>query len=247
MVVGVLKRALRTVARASGYDIVRFVPSLHPLARRRAMLAGYGVSVVLDVGANVGQYGVELRGLGYRGRIVSFEPLLPAFHELSLRAGRDPRWSVFNEALGASEGKTNINVAGNSFSSSMLDMLASHLRAAPESRYVGKQPVTVTTLDAEFEDLCSSEDEVWLKIDTQGFEERVIAGAQSSLHRINTIQLEMSLMPLYKHETLFEGLHGLLCKLGYRLVSLEPGFVDAANGHLLQVDGIYHRDTLEGL
>jgi len=54
-----------------------------------------------------------------------------------------------------------------------------------------------------FDDLCSNGDEIYLKIDTQGFELRVQKGADRSLSRIRTIQLEMPLTDLYKGEATF--------------------------------------------
>lgn len=85
------------------------------------------------------------------------------------------------------------------------------------------------------------EDNVYLKIDTQGFESRVIKGAERSLLQISTIQLEMSLIPLYQDELLFSDLHSILSKKGYSMVSIEQGIVDKNSGQLLQVDAVYHR------
>lgn len=96
-------------------------------------------------------------------------------------------------------------------------------------------------LDSVIDSYCSVQNNVYLKIDTQGFEHKVIKGAEKSLDRICMIQLEMSLIPLYDGQVLFDDLHSLLTGKGYRLVSLEHGFADKESGHLLQVDGIYHR------
>jgi hypothetical protein len=82
---------------------------------------------------------------------------------------------------------------------------------------------------------------VYLKIDTQGFESKVIAGAEQVLSRIDTIQLEMSLVPLYEGELLFDEMCRLMMNKGYSLVSAEAGFSDETSGQLLQMDGIFHR------
>jgi hypothetical protein len=99
------------------------------------------------------------------------------------------------------------------------------------------------TLDAVFAELCASAKSIYLKIDTQGYEDKVLRGAQASLARIDTIQVEMSLVPLYKDELLFADMCTLLGAKGYTLVSLEGVFSDPVTGHLLQVDGIFHRST----
>jgi len=197
--------------------------------------------LVLDVGANTGQFASELRSIGYGGRIVSFEPVASVFEELCRNASGDSHWDTINCALGDSNCNMEINLAGNSYSSSILDMLPSHVESAPESAYKGKEQIDVKTLDTLFGDIGAEGRKIWLKIDTQGFEKRVLDGAARSLEFINALQLEMSLVPLYDGELLYTGMIELLDSKGYELVAIEPGFSDAASGRLLQFDGIFFR------
>jgi FkbM family methyltransferase len=235
------KQKVRRWLKTMGYDVIRFAPHTHPLARRKSLLQNYGITIVLDVGANSGQYGRELRELGYKGQIISFEPMRSPYESLKVNAESDARWRTFNFALGDKECDATINIAGNSYSSSMLEMLPSHLDSAPESKYVGAEQIQVKTLDSLFSSLCSKRETVLLKSDTQGFEMNVLKGAENSLPFIDTIQLEMSLVPLYEGELLIDRLLPLLYGKGYRAVSLEPGFADRETGQLLQVDAILHR------
>ena len=228
-----------------GYDFRHFTPKLHPLARRKRILEAHQIDCVLDVGANDGSYGLELRDLNYSGRIVSFEPLTDAFTVLSARAERDPKWIAEHYALGDKPGEKTINIAKNSWSSSLLDMLPAHTQFAPQSKYIGNEKITVTTLDSVFPRLVQGK-HVYLKIDTQGFEEQVLRGAEKSLVSIDTVQVEMSLIPLYRSQMLFMDMMGLMGDYGYALVALEPGFCDSKTGHVLQVDGIFHRANLNG-
>jgi FkbM family methyltransferase len=237
-----LKHELRRLLWKLGYDLSRFDPQDSALARRRQLLRSYGIDTVLDVGANLGQFAMQLRhDLGFAGKIVSFEPLSSAFRFLEATARVDPRWRVINCALGDTEATLEINVAENSYSSSFLDILPMHLDAAPESKYTQRESTTVKTLDSMIDDVCSTSDNVYLKIDTQGFESNVIRGAEKSLPRIGTIQLEMSLVPLYRGGVLFADMHRVLNDKHYDLVSIEPGFADRKSGRMLQVEGIYHR------
>jgi FkbM family methyltransferase len=200
------------------------------------------IDVVLDVGANAGQFAHHLRrDLAFKGRIYSFEPLSVPFRRLQSRAAQDPDWHAFNFALGDVKGIATINVAANSESSSLLEMLPSHVEAAPQSKFVGTEDVDVRTLDAIFDDLCQPGEGVYLKIDTQGFEGRVLQGADRSLPKIDTLQVEMSLTPLYSNELTFGELYQLLLGKGYAMVGLEPGFTNPQTGRLLQVDAIFHR------
>lgn len=202
----------------------------------------YNIDTVLDIGANSGQFMQQLRGdLGYTNRIISFEPLSSAFELLKANAERDPNCEVFNIALGDTDERREINIAGNSYSSSLLDMLPSHLKSAPESRYIGREIIEVKRLDSIFDSLCKSTNRVYMKIDTQGYESKVLKGAEKSLMQIDTVQMEMSLVPLYEGELLFNEMCMLMSEKGYSLVAIETGFSDQDSGQLLQVDGIFHR------
>lgn len=228
--------------RRFGWDLVPFNSSQHPLPRRCRLIESCGVDMVLDIGANAGQFGRELRGSGYRGRIVSFEPLTEAFQRLQAAARGDQAWRVINLALGDSPGIQKIHVAANSESSSLLRMLPLHLDAAPYSRYTGEESVQVETLDAKFDDVCAGARRIYMKVDTQGYESQVLRGAERSLELIDTIQIEMSLAPLYAGQMLFDDLYAELTGRGFGLVGLENNFGDPRTGHLLQVDGIFHRE-----
>ena len=237
-----IRQGIRATLRRFGYDVVRWPTLPEPLARRRRLIESCAIDRVLDVGANTGQYAEELRtALGYSRPIVSFEPMRAAFHALEAKARADPCWQAFNVALGAENGTRTINVAANSWSSSLLPMLPAHASAAPESRYVGAEEIAIRTLDSLFDRLCRPGERVLLKIDTQGFEHEVLAGADQSLARIDAVQIEMSLVPLYAGQALFPDLKTLLERRGFALLAVEPGFADPRSGELLQVDGIFHR------
>lgn len=236
-----LKKLIHKIAREAGFDIIRYKPKTHPLARRKKILDTYNIDLLLDVGANIGQYGEEMREIGYAGRLVSFEPMSKAFGVLKEKAQYDSLWEVHNFGLGDREETASINIAGNSFSSSMLNMLPSHLKSAPASEYVDQETIQVKVLDDILPGLVTDAKHIYLKIDTQGFEENVLKGAENSLASIDTLQVEMSLVPLYENGLLFDQLYKLLYDRGYRLLALEPGFTDLDTGQLLQADGIFHR------
>lgn len=225
-----------------GYDVCAFDPKSHPLARQKEIFQSYAIDVVLDVGANTGQFASYVRhSIGFKGTIVSFEPLRSAFEVLKSIAADDNRWQVLNFGLGDSAKVARINIAANSVSSSLLKMLPNHTDAAPESRYVGTESVQIKTLDSILDTLCSKNASIFLKLDTQGFESRVLRGAKRCLPRIDTIQLEMSLVPLYKGEIPFHRMYEFLRGKGYELVSIEPVYFGEIPGQILQVDGVFHR------
>ncbi|MFD9702546.1 FkbM family methyltransferase [Lentzea sp. NPDC059081] len=229
----------RTAARA-GFEVTR-----DPFARRLARLCEQaGVRTVLDVGANSGQYAKLIRTGGYQGRIISCEPLAEPCGRLRAAARPDPRWHVVRTALGRERGTVTVHVAGNSYSSSVLDMLPSHADAAPESVYVGAEEAPLTTVDDLLDDVTAAS--TLLKIDVQGYEGEVLAGASRSLRRIVAVQLELSLVPLYTGQPLMGELVELLSGEGFGLWSIEPGFRDTRTGRMLQCDGIFVRRGLVG-
>lgn len=229
-----IQKSAQRIANRFGIRLSRYTP------RWPQMLVQRGVDLVVDAGANVGQYAQALRAGGYTDRILSIEPLSTAFEELDRRTQADRNWSAVNVAVGSEPGMTEINIAGNSVSSSILPMLDAHSESAPKSKYVGLEHVNVTTVDELLEGMDARAP--FLKIDTQGFETAVLLGASASLKsRLIGVQLEMSLVPLYGGQELFDSLLHRLLDAEFELWSLEPGFADRRTGRLLQVDGIFFR------
>jgi len=81
-------------------------------------------------------------------------------------------------ALGASSGSIEMNVSANSVSSSPLEMLGAHLKAAPDSRYIRKESVPLRRLDEEATPYLKGSSSSFLKIDAQGFDLEVLEGAK---------------------------------------------------------------------
>lgn len=203
-------------------------------------LESRGIDTMLDVGANVGQFASMTRRAGFGGRIVSVEPLSGAFGELRGRADRDPDWRVLHAAVGREAGTTTINVSANSFSSSLLDMTDAHLSSAPGSEYISSETVTLTTVADLVEEHSLVPERTMLKIDTQGFESEVLAGAGDLVDRFAAVQLELSFVELYAGQDLFDDLYARMRAHGLRLQTIEPGFSDAT-GRLMQCDGLFVR------
>lgn len=227
-----VRRALGKADLSIGRD-----PYSHRVTRA---LAHHGIDTVIDVGANVGQYALLLRSAGYGGRIVSVEPLDSAFAALSARASKDNLWVALQNGVGAAPGAIDINVSANSYSSSVLDMNDAHLHAAPDSRYVGIQQIELTTVIHLIEQQHIDPAACLLKVDTQGYESQVLAGAGPVLDKIAAVQLELSFVELYAGQDLFDDHVAALRKRGFALWSLDPG-ISAPDGRLLQCDGLFLR------
>jgi FkbM family methyltransferase len=199
------------------------------------------VSALIDVGANEGQYGAELRGDGYRGRLLSVEPLDSAMLRLRERCAGDPLWECVQCAAGSTGGRGTLGVSDNSYSSSLLPIMESHLTAAPDARYGAMQPVDLRTLDSIVQEW-GAQGSIGLKLDVQGYEAEVLAGAEATLPRVAYLEAELSLVHLYEGQPLFADMVERLAALGFSLVNLNPAFVDARSGRTLQLDGVFLRE-----
>jgi FkbM family methyltransferase len=205
-------------------------------------LVYFQIDVVLDVGANVGQYALGAREAHFKKTIVSFEPLSEAHKRLVEKSKNDGNWIVHERcAVGSEIGETEINISENSDSSSLLPMLAAHSDAAPESRYVGKDLIRIITLDSIYHTYCRTNERVFLKIDAQGYEKQVLDGAKDCLKYIKGVQVELSVVPLYASQNTYEYFFQLFKDHGFALWSLLPVFTDPRTGRMLQFDAVFIR------
>ena len=214
-------------------------------------MTSLGIDLVVDVGANRGQFGLEIRRAGYTGRIVSIEPLATQYAQLSHLAMRDRHWTAIRSAVGPTPGTARIHVAANGgASSSFLPMLDLHARSAPEALYVADELVQVATLDDLIQPELDSPATIFTKMDVQGYEMQVLRGGEATLARSALVQLEMSLLPLYDGAPSLREVLDFMAQHGFQLVGIEPGFA-SPTGALLQADGLFTTDdatrSLQGL
>lgn len=191
---------------------------------------------VMDVGANVGQFGLDIRRHGFEGLIVSYEPVHKTFESLSQTIKRHQPWKAFQLGLGSTESEGLINISGNAgLSSSVLEMGALHLENFPESVTVARQNISFSTIDKQLEILGLQPQEIMLKLDVQGYEAEVLKGASRSLSMIPLCYLEVSITPLYEGEVSFLPILIELSKFGHEVIDVYRG-IRAKNGQLLQLD-----------
>jgi len=238
-----MKRIVKSLFRTMGIDLVRYLPSSSATAQLRQIFLCQLFDAVVDVGANRGNYYLNLKDIGYKNNVIAFEPLSSAYYELQKIAKRDPRLILPPRmALGDSDGEVTINVAANSESSSLMPMLDTHLKAASDSVYIGTEIVPVRRLDAVlFDYLPSQSKSIYLKIDVQGFEQQVLNGATAILSLVKGIQLELSLIPLYEGQLTISAMINYVQALGFTIYAILPAFTENLTGRTYQVDGIFIR------
>lgn len=206
------------------------------------ILERHGIDLFVDVGANLGQTRDRLRKLGFKGNILSIEPLVEAHGVLLERAKKDPNWEILPRmALGATSHISKINVNEASDLSSLkanLPVLDSSLR---RTEIVRSESVEVKTLDSIWPSIKPHGSRIFLKLDTQGNEAEVLDGALGCIPDIAAIMVEISLQPLYEGEADYLKICHRISSFGYSPVLFIPGFFSQNNCCLLQMDGIFIR------
>ena len=182
------KRKLRSAWHRLGLAI-------HRTDHLNRYMRHHGVDLLVDVGANHGQFGREMRDRGYRGRMLSFEPVSSVFVELQQESRGDALWETWHSAIGAEPGRTTINVSEFSVFSSIRQINQDGLEFADRARTVRTEEIEVRTLD----DVLAGDPaaRLFLKIDTQGFEREVLLGATHTLERCVGVQLELAAQHIY--------------------------------------------------
>jgi FkbM family methyltransferase len=238
-----MKKIIKKVIHSLGWDLHRLSPLANPSVQLLAALNHVQADTVFDVGANVGQFAQELRLVGFGGNIISFDPLTTAHAQLCEASRNDSKWTVHpRAAVGDHDGEIDINIAGNSVSSSVLPMLDAHSSAAVGSAYVASERTPLIRLDSVAELYLSKDSRPFIKIDTQGFEWQVLEGATETLKRAQGVLLELSLVPLYDGQRLWREIIERMETEGFTLWAIQKGFTDPRTGRSLQINAIFVRE-----
>ncbi|MCD4527410.1 FkbM family methyltransferase [Nocardioides sp. cx-173] len=211
-------------------------------------LRRFRVDMVLDVGANSGQYATMLRErAGYTGAIVSCEPIPEVAATLRQRAESDPLWFVEEAALSSASGEAAFNVMNSDQFSSLMAPAggAEHItgEANRVSRQVQVRLMTAADVLSTYHERLGFEN-AFLKMDTQGHDMEVVAGAGPWLSRIVGLQSELSVQALYEGAPRFDVVLKAYEDLGFVLSALFPN-----NGGnfpaMLEMDCVMHRADAE--
>ncbi len=189
------------------------------------------INCVLDIGANEGQYAKELRLLGYQGYIFSFEPVAKTYHRLKIAADKDPKWYVYQVALGSQNTTKEINLFDNSRLNSFLSpgnikeevFSSSHFA----TRTINREAVDLKTLDSFYKEIISivgteTECKLFVKLDTQGFDLEVVKGGYSTLQKVLGVQAEVSFISIYQDMPNYVNSLQIFQSLGFHMTNFFP-------------------------
>ena len=169
----------------------------HDLVLERLFVSNH-VNLVIDVGANEGQFARRLRRT-YAGDIMSFEPIETAFDRLRRAASGDAHWRVFRMALGNAETTATMHVASDTVFSSLLPSNDFSRQRFRQSVVETEQIVPVKRLDDVLGPVMSARprSRVFLKLDTQGYDLEVFRGLGTYVDKVVMMQSEVSVIPIY--------------------------------------------------
>lgn len=239
------KTFLRRAARSLGYDVSRTTAfGKDPFVDIRK-LATAVPRLGFDVGANEGQTARELRRIFPEAKIHCFEPYEAAFRALRRELGGDPNICLEQLAFGDHKGEATLYINAESVTNSLLPN-APEAHASQPADYAiptGQSTVAITTLD----DFCGERAIPhldFLKIDSQGYDLRILQGARKYLaeHRISFVVVEMLFAPLYAGQAHFHEVYGFLTGFGYQLVGLYA-IQRSPAGAILWCDALFRCET----
>jgi FkbM family methyltransferase len=200
-------------------------------------LQNRGIKTVLDVGANTGQFANRVNEILPNVKIISFEPIKKCFDEL-LANTRSINVTAFNVALGEENTHQEINISAHSPSSSLLKMADLHTEVFAGTNFVEKETITVKKLDDLFNGLAVN-GKFMVKIDVQGFEDRVIKGGIETLKKADSILIETSFEELYEDQLLFDGIYKLLTGIGFIFKGNVTQAINKKDGRILYAESFF--------
>lgn len=241
---GALKRGLRRAAQTVGLQVSKF-PTVDSLqGHLKDFFRRMQINCVIDVGAHLGEYAEEIREIGYKGRIVSFEPVRASFETLVAKSKAHRDWIIQHCALGAEDGDKEINIyQGTVFNSFLPSSQVGAERFGSQIALSAKEQVPIRRLDRVFETCIAGipNPRVFLKMDTQGWDLEVLKGASGILDRITGLQSELAVKKCYEGMPGYTAVLDHYAQLGFQLTGIFPVARDSDGLQVMEFDCVMLR------
>ena len=238
-----MRQILRTIVKRPlnllGLDLVRYNPRYS--LGEYAYVASLGIKTVIDVGAHTGEFARMIKTILPEAAIFSFEPLQAEFQSLQQQMQNGAGFMAFNCAVGDRNETIEIHRSSYAQSSSLLPMAQLHKEAFPVSAGHTVEMVEVKRLDDVLRDF-ELKREILIKIDVQGYEDKVIAGAGETISKARALIVEVSFRELYEGQPLFETIFEMLSEKGFRYFGNLYQLLSPVDGAPLQADALFLQD-----
>ena len=222
----------------------REIQRVHYDLHMAGAMGARAIDLVIDVGANEGQFARSLRDQGYKGKIVSFEPIPEHAERLKVESQGDPNWAVFAMALGSEDGMLTLNtVAGSTLSSGLeFSTFGQELFPQGEARFEPLQ-VPLLRLDRVISDHPEAfRGSNWfLKSDTQGFDLEVLKGIDLAAHHVAMVQCELSVLSIYENAPSYVEILAYLKEQGFVPLGFWPLFYHGEDLRIVEMDCVMAR------
>lgn len=208
--------------------------------RRTLWLRNMNIETILDIGANTGQFAKSMHELFPEARLYSFEPLKDCYDELLVQFKNVPQFQAFNVALGDETGIVEMHRSEYSPSSSFLSMNDLHKTSFPYTKKEILQKVDLVCLD-DMASRLELRKPMLVKLDVQGYEDKVISGGKSVIGQADIVITELSVEQLYDGQPLFDEIYKTMTSMGFQYRGNYEQLCSPNDGRVLQVDGIFTR------
>jgi FkbM family methyltransferase len=232
---------VRRIVQKFGFDLHKYRPKADPFQ----FIKNENIKTIFDIGANIGQFAKEARDKLPQATIYSFEPLRECFDKLNINMAGDENFRSFSFALGENEGNLQMNKSTYAPSSSLLPMAEMHKTLFPHTKEHTEEKIEIRRLD-DIAKGFNLQKEILIKVDVQGYEDKVIAGGIETFKKAKMILIENSFVELYKGQPLFDDIYEKLKLLGFEYKGSKEQKVDRNSGKIISEDSIFAKRALQG-
>ncbi len=240
-----INRLIRKIFNSFGYEIVK-TKNLAEDFSIGQWITKLNINTIIDVGSNEGQFINSIEGILPNRKIIAFEPIESVYKKLVANT-KAFNIVAYNFGLSDINATAEINISKNLVSSSLLNMEDLHKKAYPESEYINKEVIQLKRLD-DVINPAELTGRILLKIDVQGYENKVIAGGNQTIKSVDIIIIEFSYQPIYEGQWLFNEMYTYFVSNGFKFIGLADQVSHVGIGVPIFGDAIFIKaDIADGI
>ncbi|MEI9947346.1 MAG: FkbM family methyltransferase [Chitinophagaceae bacterium] len=236
-----LTRPINKIFYSFGYNIVPN-HTIIPRTDGKNWAELLNIQTIIDIGSNEGQFIKEINALLPGKKIFSFEPISSCYSKL-LENTKGINVTAYNMGLSDVAGTAEINISNNFVSSSILEMAELHKSSYPESHFVKKDTIKLGKLDEILKNEELKEN-ILIKMDVQGYEEKVILGGPKTFAKASALIIESIFEAFYEGQWLFDDLYQYFTQHGFKFMGFSDQVNSKKTGIPLYADSIFIKKEL---
>lgn len=238
-----MKQKLNTyLTRISGYHLAKSSPNPVVDLFNSNWIKSMQLGTVIDVGANAGQFAKSVRAAMPAVQIISFEPIPAEYKKLNQAFAGDGNFTSYQCALGDETGTVAFQENEFSPASSIIETTGLQKEYYPVTGTTKLIEVEIARLDDKLKS-SRLRKQVFLKIDVQGYEDRVIRGATELLRDVSVVYVECSFRQFYKDQPLFQDIYDLLRQQGFEFRGIGDQLKAGKNAEPVQIDALFVKNS----